>query len=577
MRFFNSALGKSHYIAAMSLLVLMMLALHLAIAAPATSSAPADNLVHNGDFTLPAASGKTVPADFQISGDVVYRNLADATHTGGWGVAFKSQADGTIDRTHAPAGSVSQTVSGLDQSLGKTFRFRFRGLPQDGFAVTDDDLSMKVEFFANGGQTSYDGKSKKLYPQVERDRKDMTVNGDNHVAGAVVWRTYDLEFRLPFPQVDQVRLSIEFGHGAGRGAASQFYVTDVSLTRIDDAALPVDVSAAPTTKPSGNLIPLGGRWFYAALPGQTKAPTHFDYTNVERLLYHDSTWSAPFDGEVSTFLRAGDLDVNGNLAKTDRAVPDNVTIDFDATTMTIHSKGLPNHPTGVFPGRGDGGNPNYIQEKRETFYLPINPRVNPNHIATTTDNSNHALHMGPIGVAVNGVVFFNPFDADSQDASSIMDYCCGHPNQDNLYHYHKYPICINSPWADEGKAHSPLIGFAFDGFPIYGPYANENVMAKDVKGDYALNDFNMHQDAERGWHYQVTPGKFPYVIGGFWGAEDPRNQQTPGGGRGMRGQGRPGGPGNGPGGGPGNGGPGPGPGGFRGPPPFGPPGGPPPQ
>jgi hypothetical protein len=141
---------------------------------------------------------------------------------------------------------------------------------------------------------------------------------------------------------------------------------------------------------------------------------------------------------------------------------------------------------------------------------------------------------------VNGVVFFNPFDANSQDASNMMDRCCGHPAPDNTYHYHKYPICVNSPWADEGKEHSPLIGWAFDGFPIYGPFESAGVMAKDVKGSGALNDFNLHWDAERGWHYHATPGKFPYIIGGYWGTEDARDKRAgrPGGGMG-------GGPGNG--------------------------------
>jgi len=49
--------------------------------------------------------------------------------------------------------------------------------------------------------------------------------------------------------------------------------------------------------------------------------------------------------------------------------------------------------------------------------------------------------------------------------------------------------------ADEGKEHSPLIGFAFDGFPIYGPFESAGVMAKDLTGENALNDFNLHWDA----------------------------------------------------------------------------------
>jgi hypothetical protein len=175
--------------------------------------------------------------------------------------------------------------------------------------------------------------------------------------------------------------------------------------------------------------------------------------------------------------------------------------------------------------------------------------------------------MGPIGIAINGVVFFNPFDAQSTDATDLMDRCCGHPAPDGQYHYHKYPICVNSPWADEGKEHSPLIGFAFDGYPVYGPYVAKDLMAKDAPGDQGLNDFNGHTDADRGFHYQVTPGKFPYLIGGYWGTEDARDVHRGGpggmaGGRGGR-NGPPGGGGQ---------GQGPPPGGGFGPPGQGPPG-----
>ncbi len=130
--------------------------------------------------------------------------------------------------------------------------------------------------------------------------------------------------------------------------------------------------------------------------------------------------------------------------------------------------------------------------------------------------------MGSIGVATNGVMFFNPFDAGGMEAVNIMDRCCGHPSPGNEYHYHKYPVCIKSPFSDDGQGHSPLIGFALDGFPIYGPYEAKGLMAKDDKG-HALDAFNMHKDDQRGWHYHVTPGKFPYIIGGIAGAADPRN------------------------------------------------------
>src|SRR5205085_1646331 len=101
--------------------------------------------------------------------------------------------------------------------------------------------------------------------------------------------------------------------------------------------------------------------------------------------------------------------------------------------------------------------------------------------------------MGPTGIAVNGVVFYNPFDAQMNEAVNIMDRCCGHPDPGNRYHYHKYPVCSRSPFEDKGKTHSPLIGWANDGFPVYGPYEGNGEMAMDSKTN-PLNAFNIHYD-----------------------------------------------------------------------------------
>jgi hypothetical protein len=138
--------------------------------------------------------------------------------------------------------------------------------------------------------------------------------------------------------------------------------------------------------------------------------------------------------------------------------------------------------------------------------------------------------MGPIGMALNGVVFFNPFEMEGMNAvegySEVwLDSCCGHPQQTGVYHYHKYPSCVKSPFPDDGKRHSPIVGFAFDGFPVYGPYEESGVMAKDLKGDRALDVCNGHKDDTRGYHYHVTPGRFPYIIGGYAGVVETSNNR----------------------------------------------------
>lgn len=139
----------------------------------------------------------------------------------GWGAVLASAG---------PEGAVSQVVMHLSSEHAKAFRFSFYGLPQDGFAVNADDLYMRVEFVGADGRTQYDAKEKKLYPIVQKARRDLSINGVRHVGGAAVWNTYWLDFELPFPQVDQVRLTVGFGHGAARSASnSNFLVTRFSL------------------------------------------------------------------------------------------------------------------------------------------------------------------------------------------------------------------------------------------------------------------------------------------------------------------------------------------------------------
>ncbi len=39
-----------------------------------------------------------------------------------------------------------------------------------------------------------------------------------------------------------------------------------------------------------------------------------------------------------------------------------------------------------------------------------------------------------------------------------------------VYHHHILPVCLFN-YTDSTK-HSPIVGFAFDGFPVYGPFGN---------------------------------------------------------------------------------------------------------
>lgn len=500
------------------------------------------NLIQNSTFERVQADGKTL-VGFELAGAARRDFSGYLDETTGQAVALDSFASRS-------AGSVSQLVT-IDRTQGKWVTFRVRARAEDGFAVRDDALWLQIDFYAKHGAQYEDTVRRLVYREIIKDRKDLAVNGDDHRNGAAVWRTYELEELLPFSETDAVKVSVGFKEGAGTDKAySKFVVSEFALTQAGASATgrvdPADRVAAENIQPRSisDMISLGGRWFYRPARGEAVTTNGagrlaqrlvITEANADRLFYRNDRLGNPFAGNMTAWVRKGYLDEQGSLVNQDRFVPDNVTVTFDGSdAFTVEARNIPNHPTAKFPDTygTQGYNPSYIQAKLRRYRLPIDPKQNPNATAMTADNSNMGLNMGSIGIAVNGVVFYNPFDANMTDASGIMDRCCGHPSQDNRYHYHKYPICVNTPFVDKGDAHSPLIGFAFDGFPIYGPYESSGVMAKDLTTN-KLNAFNLHFDEVRGWHYHVTPGKFPYIIGGYFGTVEREDLDQRGPGRGF--------------------------------------------
>ena len=286
------------------------------------------------------------------------------------------------------------------------------------------------------------------------------------------------------------------------------------------AAALMMLCASPTTQaaePPTGLQPIGGRWFVktgdakAGVPKPGDAKVGDAKSNAKPVYFYK-------DGE-----RFVDL-FSYHVLDSNKDGIDNLRLSHDKQFLIVESQGYPNHPTAVFP---NSKNPNAMRVQNFTFRFPLEPRL---------ASQITRLPMGPIGMALNGVVFFNPFEQQGMNAvegySEVwLDSCCGHPQQTGVYHYHKYPSCVKSPFADDGHQHSPIIGWAFDGFPLHGPYESDGVMAKDIAGSQALDVCNGHEDALRGYHYHVTPGRFPYILGGYAGVVEASNNRGLGQGR----------------------------------------------
>jgi hypothetical protein len=194
------------------------------------------------------------------------------------------------------------------------------------------------------------------------------------------------------------------------------------------------------------------------------------------------------------------------------------TVTSNGVTRTVTSNGLPISPytTGTFPIQSSDPayqydhNPNSIAAQSIAYTFPANPTV----AATPT-----CLGMGRIGVTLTGVSIYNGFDGADYDAVAreIQDQCHGHPDMSSTYHYHGF---INACVPDSGSAttNSSLLGYAQDGFGIYGPWYNGKVLTThDLDVCHGVTSPVMWNGTLTTIYHYVSTYDFPYTIGCYRG------------------------------------------------------------
>ena len=197
----------------------------------------------------------------------------------------------------------------------------------------------------------------------------------------------------------------------------------------------------------------------------------------------------------------------------DGEVPDNwqCEVDFtiDSGNITISTNGLPNHDFHSGPGC-------CASEQDSTWVIPLEPTndsmCNP---SVSSDGCTMAPERGAIAFAVNGVAIYGPEDGPGGDAVAGQEgayeedrqhvwlgLCHGHSGPGGEYHYHADANCVH--WHPEGEQtwlnysmessrtaaeHSPIIGFALDGYSIYGFVGwDENGEVSEMTSSYRLKD-----------------------------------------------------------------------------------------
>ena len=197
--------------------------------------------------------------------------------------------------------------------------------------------------------------------------------------------------------------------------------------------------------------------------------------------------------------------VSGNsTAITDASLTANVqSVKYSANYVYATTQGIPAYVVGPYLD----GNPSQATNQNAIFKFPLAPVQNTATAVSTTGgnigvfingaamfdyrdgvswkNSTSAYAGGPLGGAGDGV-----WNRDAIPAEKVgFDCSKGHPAMGN-YHHHQNPsafdldlnvistVCnlydADGLYAVDSTVHSPLIGFAYDGFPVYGAYGYKN-------------------------------------------------------------------------------------------------------
>ena len=146
------------------------------------------------------------------------------------------------------------------------------------------------------------------------------------------------------------------------------------------------------------------------------------------------------------------------------------------SNIIVSSTNGVNHTQGTYPSTN---NTAFIDLDKVSNYniISVAGSNNSTAYANATTTSNTA-----IGVAVNGAMIFNSntgvqhsqttsFNYNSKYRDEVdRDTAGGYPDSNNVYGYEcPGPEVVGlTEWATD--SHAPIVGWAFDGYPIYGPY-----------------------------------------------------------------------------------------------------------
>jgi hypothetical protein len=203
---------------------------------------------------------------------------------------------------------------------------------------------------------------------------------------------------------------------------------------------------------------------------------------------------------VNTYFSSVTDLVSGNTFAGD------VSISVSGGKCVFNTNAIPNHDMG---DNGDFATP--ISEQSLTYEVTTSPVI---AVTPTTNiwkasvfllnggavdilpaacygegnDSRNALGSEKIGCGPEMINHPWRYDAMSSLNSFGTDIHNAHVQPDGMYHYHANPNAIFESDCSSVSSASPVIGFAADGFPVYGSCISENGLIRNAQSSYQLKD-----------------------------------------------------------------------------------------
>ncbi len=266
---------------------------------------------------------------------------------------------------------------------------------------------------------------------------------------------------------------------------------------------PVDLTHLPIGDPHilradmGQQPAVGALWLCTVPPSGRGGSDASDWQNP------DGTWD---------FTRKPQVDGQVSWDSQFQAMLDG------AGNRIVSGNALPSTPTGIFPidpsslAYNYDRNPSSVASHVVNLTFPAMPQV-----AATP----HCLPYGATGISLTGAAIYHAASTLAGDAAAyeMLDSCGGQSDGTNTYHYHFLTKCLLNALDNCKAGPSALMGYAMDGFGIYGPRGQDGRILTSADLDEChghtapvmwdgriVNIYHYH------WTYE-----FPYNIGCFRG------------------------------------------------------------